>query len=253
MPVSTLRFYDEQGLLHPLQVDPDSRYRYYALEQLDVATTIGVLRDMGVPLDEIRAVLDAGAEETRRVLEDHRRRMVEREREARHTVRRLDSLLGQSEQALPYDVTLIETQPLRVLSRRATPRLEELDAAIADLAEGLRASLPRHALPAGVPRDVTLYHTILRRDGLIDLEVCVPVPEGQDDVEGAWVLKGGPAAHTVHRGPWDDVYLAYASLFSWALRGGYKLDGPLREVYATDYRDTPRPSQYVTELFWPLV
>lgn len=252
MPVSMLRFYDEQGLMHPVHVDPDSRYRYYGLEQLDVATTIGVLRDMGVPLGEIKAVLDAGAEETQRVLEHHRCRMIEREREARQTVRRLDGLLGQSEHALPYDVTLVELQPLRVVSQRATPRLDELDAAIADLADGLRASFAQHELPPGIPRDVTLYHTILRRDGFIDLEVCVPVPEAQGEASGSWVLKGGSGARAIHRGPWDDVYLAYASLFSWALRNGHELDGPLREVYVTDYRDTRRPSQYVTELSWLL-
>jgi DNA-binding transcriptional MerR regulator len=252
LPKSTLRFYDEQGLMHPAHVDSGSRYRYYGLEQLDVAMTIGVLRDMGVPLGEIKAILDTGPEETQRVLEHHRSRMIEREREAKQAVRRLDSLLGQGEHALPYDIALVEAQPLRVVSRRAMPRLDELDAAIADLADGLRAPFAQQGPPPGAPRDVTLYHTILRRDGLIDLEVCVPVPEAPGDHEGSWVLKGGLAAQTIHRGPWDDIYLAYASLFSWVLRNGYEPDGPLREIYVADYRDTLRPSQYVTELCWLL-
>jgi DNA-binding transcriptional MerR regulator len=252
MPVSTLRFYDEQGLLRPVSVDPDNHYRYYSLEQLDIATTIRILRDMDVPSYEIREVLEAGAEESRRALEHHRCRMLERERKARETVRRLDGLLGQGEHALLYDITQAEVEPLRVISRRATPRRVELDATIVDLATELRAALGEHELPPDAPREITLYHSILRRDGLIDLEVCVPVPETLGEIGGSIVLKGGAAARLIHRGRWDDVYLAYASLFSWALRNGHELDGPLREVYAVDDRDTPRASRYVTELTWLL-
>jgi len=31
------------------------------------------------------------------------------------------------------------------------------------------------------------------------------------------------------------------------------VEGPLREVYTTDDRDTPSPSEYVTELTWLFV
>ena len=53
-----LRLYDENGLLPPARVHPDSGYRFYRLAQLRDATLIGLLRSAGMPLGEIRRVLD---------------------------------------------------------------------------------------------------------------------------------------------------------------------------------------------------
>jgi len=50
LSVRALRRYDAEGLLAPAWVDPDSRYRYYALEQVPAAATIALLRSLDVPL-----------------------------------------------------------------------------------------------------------------------------------------------------------------------------------------------------------
>ena len=52
-----LRLYDELGLLPPAQVDPDSGYRWYAAGQLDNARLVASLRQIGVPLAEIKVIL----------------------------------------------------------------------------------------------------------------------------------------------------------------------------------------------------
>ena len=54
-----LRLYQEQGLLAPAHVDPDSGYRYYSIPQISVATRISLLRRAGIPLAEIAAYLAA--------------------------------------------------------------------------------------------------------------------------------------------------------------------------------------------------
>ncbi|ANP54839.1 protein phosphatase [Streptomyces griseochromogenes] len=56
-----LRLYDELELLRPARVDPDTGYRYYAVEQLERARLVAWLRRLGMPLAEIRGVcaLDA--------------------------------------------------------------------------------------------------------------------------------------------------------------------------------------------------
>ena len=53
-----LRLYDENGLLPPAHVHTESGYRFYRLSQLRDATLIGLLRGAGMPLAEIRRVLD---------------------------------------------------------------------------------------------------------------------------------------------------------------------------------------------------
>jgi DNA-binding transcriptional MerR regulator len=53
LTVTTLRHYDEIGLLPPAEVDPATGYRYYDAEQLPAALRLGILRSTGVPLADL--------------------------------------------------------------------------------------------------------------------------------------------------------------------------------------------------------
>lgn len=57
--VKSLRAYHEQGILVPSAVDPATGYRAYAAEQLFDAAVLRRLRDLDVPLRQVRQVLDA--------------------------------------------------------------------------------------------------------------------------------------------------------------------------------------------------
>ncbi|MGN0707313.1 MAG: MerR family transcriptional regulator [Faecalibacterium sp.] len=82
----TLLYYDEIGLFHPMRVEPNG-YRVYSWHQLDRLALIAALRDLGVPLKQIKeylthsdpARLDAvlaqqSAEIDRRMQQLHRRK-----------------------------------------------------------------------------------------------------------------------------------------------------------------------------------
>lgn len=55
--VDTLRHYDKIGLLKPYQIDPNSGYRYYSINQYEVLGTIKELRNVGFSLEEIKQFL----------------------------------------------------------------------------------------------------------------------------------------------------------------------------------------------------
>jgi DNA-binding transcriptional MerR regulator len=79
LSVGALRHYDELDLLRPADIDRFTGYRRYRRVQLETARTIARLRDLEVPLEEIRDVLamdDPG--EQRRRLAVHRARIVAR-------------------------------------------------------------------------------------------------------------------------------------------------------------------------------
>src|SRR5260370_27959533 len=59
LSVKTLRHYHQVGLLEPAEVDPHTGYRYYTLEQLPTAQLIRRLRDLRMPVPDVRAVLVA--------------------------------------------------------------------------------------------------------------------------------------------------------------------------------------------------
>ena len=55
--IRMLRYYDDQGLLAPVQIDPFTGYRYYSEDQLTIAERIASLRRMGFSLAEVRELL----------------------------------------------------------------------------------------------------------------------------------------------------------------------------------------------------
>lgn len=54
IPIKTLRYYDEIGLFTPHEVDPQTGYRYYSVEQFKRLDMITFLKSIGVPLKEIK-------------------------------------------------------------------------------------------------------------------------------------------------------------------------------------------------------
>ena len=84
--IKTLRYYDKVGLLKPAFVDPETSYRYYSQEQLDVLHQILVYKNIGIPTAEILRLLDeasslngkdAGEEQYRKTLEKHRDKLTD--------------------------------------------------------------------------------------------------------------------------------------------------------------------------------
>src|SRR5580658_9910548 len=50
----TLRYYEEIGLIGPIERDPNSRHRRYREEDLDTLQALACLRAMGVSIDDMR-------------------------------------------------------------------------------------------------------------------------------------------------------------------------------------------------------
>ena len=55
--ISTLRLYDEKGLLRPRYVDPETGYRYYSIDQNSRLDMIVYMKELGMSLSEIAHAL----------------------------------------------------------------------------------------------------------------------------------------------------------------------------------------------------
>lgn len=93
LSIGALRHYDELDLLRPVDVDRFTGYRRYAGDQVEIGRAIARLRDLEVPLEEIRAVLgtDDPAEQRRRVAGQAARVQARVDRQVRilHVLRQL--------------------------------------------------------------------------------------------------------------------------------------------------------------------
>jgi len=94
LSIVALRHYDDVGLLVPASVDSRSGYRRYRLDQVRSGRLIRTLREVEVPIEVIREILDASdVDVTRRVLGAHRDRLRARNRELSEIVATLDDYI----------------------------------------------------------------------------------------------------------------------------------------------------------------
>ena len=95
LTVKALRHYHDVGLLEPARTDPSSGYRYYRAEQVAEARLIRRLRDLDLPVDDVRTVLTAPDEATRNaVMVEHLDRMSRQLEEVQDTVDSLRRMLS---------------------------------------------------------------------------------------------------------------------------------------------------------------
>ena len=50
--IKSLRYYDKIGILPPVYVDPDTKYRYYSFSQIHVVDAIQLCVDLDIPLKQ---------------------------------------------------------------------------------------------------------------------------------------------------------------------------------------------------------
>lgn len=80
--VSSLRHYENIGLLRPEYISGESGYRYYSLEQFEVLNTIRYLRALDMPLSEIENFLkNRNIENIEEILRQQKAIVVQKQQE----------------------------------------------------------------------------------------------------------------------------------------------------------------------------
>jgi DNA-binding transcriptional MerR regulator len=206
-----LRAYDELGLFRPVWVDPSSSYRYYSPAQLPELRRILALRQLGMPLDEIGALVHGGS--LRDALE---RRRAELERERRLVEERLAALEISVADERGADVVVrpVTVEPVAVLRVEVavSDAFSELESYVRDL--GRRAHRPPGAIPSA--REIFV-------------PVTGPIPE--TDRIRYRRLPGSRVASVIHRGPYAGVAAARASLLRWVEAAGLTPSDDMRTLY----------------------
>lgn len=108
----TLRHYDDVGLLRPYEVDAASGYRRYQRAQIRAARLIQALRNVGLPIEEVRQILDAPSEdEVNSALVHHRRRLELERSRLDDRVNNVDRYL---EKGIPMPVVQSGCRPVQI-------------------------------------------------------------------------------------------------------------------------------------------
>ncbi len=252
LTVKALRHYHDVGLLEPARTDPSSGYRYYRAEQVPEARLIRRLRDLDLPVDDVRTVLEAPDEATRNaVMVEHLDRMSRQLEEVQDTVDSLRRMLSGDDEEI--GVSYRDEPATMVLAIRG--RVEG-DQAVSWWM-GAFTELHRLLKTAGITRtgpDGAEFPTEFFTEGGAELVAFVPVdrvPSLAGRVE-AVARSAARYAVALHEGPMVDLDGAYSAVGRSVLERALSADGPVIERYLP-VGDEGDLLAHHTEVCWPVM
>ena len=256
--VRMLRHYDAIGLLRPAHVDPVTGYRSYDAGQFADLNRIVALKDLGFSLEQVRTMIadEISPVELRALLTMRRAELESTVAESFARLAQVESRLRGIEGALPIaDVVIKELPAVRLVGLTSTAASftpEDIGPVVQPLCAELGRRLPDapSVHPAG--RLTCLYERSQQAEDEAVVRATVPASvdaEGNLNALEVVDLPAVRAATLVHRGPIDQVLLAWQALARWIDDNNYRSSEPAREVYLDCPDD---PAQWVTELQEPV-
>lgn len=254
--VRTLHYYDEIGLLSPLRVEPRTGYRWYSADQLYRLNRILALRDLGLPLTEVRQVVDdeVSLDELRGMLRLRQAEARDRMAAEAERLSRVEARLRQIEaegRVGDYDVVIKRLEPQRVaLVHESATSFGNgtLGPIFARLFGELEREMDRVGIVPVGPA-IALYDDSDSVAAPIKVMATLPIDEPgavtSERIEIVDLPAVARAATTIHRGSMARVEEGYEALLRWAEETDEQIDGYSREVYLACDGD---PETWVTEL-----
>lgn len=252
-----LRYYEQNGLLAPAEVDRFTGYRLYSATQMSLVFRITQLRDIGFGVDEIKLLLPQYHNPVvmREALERKSREIQSSIAAEQDKLERIAVLNGKFEKEyviMVYDVEVKVLPSIKVLSLRGIiPHYKDEGM----LWEKLGRYIGENQIEV-IGGGYSTYFDDEYKETDPDVEIAVPVKKLGNN-EGDFIYKEYeeiPAAAIVRfSGPYDGGYEAASEkLANWIEENGYAFAGCLRgHVIVSPYEDK-NPDNWLTELQVPI-
>ena len=248
--VKTLRFYEEQGLLMPALIHPETGYRYYTLSQMAVLHQITALKLAGFTLEEI-ARIHSGADEAA-VLLKKKSELLAKIAELTRQVAVVDGYLSKKKTGLSAPV-LMKTIPETTVAFMRV-RLHSYDCLFDRMPEmgalmektGCECALPEYCF--------TGYPEPGYRDADILVEICEAVVAAKKET-GGLRFKALPeiqAACIFHKGSYRTFPESYETVLRYVEENGYEITGQIRESYINGVWNRDDESEWLSEIQVPV-
>jgi DNA-binding transcriptional MerR regulator len=247
-----LRFYDERGLLEPAYVDEWTGYRFYSLDQLAAADSIRKLREIGLPLDEVRMAL-ADPARIDELLERQEARLRERTAESERALALLRKLREKKEEPMPVSVEIRDVPAQRAACVEMRTALDRIGPDCEQAFGRLMGVLgPAGVAPTGpeligYPEEDFDPESFLALAGL-PVASDLPVESGLKMVDYA----GGRAAVGTLIGHYDGLSQAWRDVHTWISEQGLRIRTMPYEVYRVGHMQAASSAEFETEIVIPV-
>ncbi|MDD6441211.1 MAG: MerR family transcriptional regulator [bacterium] len=248
--VKTLRFYEEQGLLFPAAIDPESGYRYYTLNQMATLHQISALKQAGFTLEEIARVNNGADEEA--IIIQKKSEILAEIAKLTSQVAALDGYLAKKRGSLTAPV-LIKAIPECTIAYVQT-KLDSYDCLfekmpkMGELMEqaGCICAMPEYCF--------TNYLEPGCKEEDILVELCEAVTEPKEEI-GELRYKQMPAIQAAcifHKGSYHTLAESYETVLKYIEDNDYEIVGEIRENYIDGVWNKESENEWLTEIQVPV-
>ena len=219
-----LIYYDKIGLLRPREVDPDTGYRYYHIDQSEDLEIILFLKSVGMKLKEIKAFLGRTSSRDRiRLLESQKRTIqnqLDRILRARSQLQNMVTALKASLDITPYErgIKWVAERPLSSMDVAPPGDLYAMELCFKEMFRSAREEFDADI------HDVLVYVEDGPEGDEIFKKVALPVSDRANDV-----LSAGYFAFFFHKGPYESLSASRKRLMAFISASDHRATGPAVE------------------------
>ncbi|MGH1325726.1 MerR family transcriptional regulator [Bacillus pretiosus] len=254
---STLRYYDEKGIFHPSIVDPQTNYRYYTIDQFSLLDTIKFLRQLNIPLKEIKKYIDErNPAYALNLLEKQQELMLKKQREIEYALAKMEHkihLIKEATKAKAEQMVIKEIPQRKITAIAVAPNTTD------DMFEYYIHSLQKNmrqmddSLFSG-DIGVTVAKKGLMQNGFQAYgSVFILLDYMPFQVQSSDEIKEGLYACSYHHGPYEETGATYKELLAYIDQEGYEVSGDAIEIGLIDWSVTENPEEQVTEIQIPIM
>ncbi|KAB2455003.1 MerR family transcriptional regulator [Bacillus sp. CH126_4D] len=254
---STLRYYDEKGIFHPSTVDPQTNYRYYTIDQFSLLDTIKFLRQLNIPLKEIKKYIDErNPAYALDLLEKQQEMMLKKQREVEYTLAKMEHrihLIKKATKAKTNRIVMKKIPKRKITAIAVAPNATDdmFDYYIHSLQKNMKQiddSIFSGDIGVTISKKALMQNEFQAYSSVFILLDYMPFQVHSSDE-----IKEGMFACVYHHGPYEETDETYKKLMKYIDQEGYEVSGDAIEIALIDWSVTENPEEQVTEIQIPIM
>ncbi len=250
LTVKALRFYEKEGLLAPESVDEWTGYRFYDSSQLEDAMKIKSYRQLGLTIEEIKAIKSGADQKMILAAKAEILRTQKADIDVRLSI--INHIL--EDDNMKYQVTVKEMPEVIVYYSEVKVKdfsemmslIPELGAECEGLNPGIKSTNPEYEFCEYIDGEYRETDITIRHNEAVD----------RMGNESARIkFKKIPAVKVLsiyHKGHYNQIGEAYAFIMKYAEENGYKVTGLARESYIDGIWNKESVDDWLTEIQLPI-
>lgn len=233
IPVKTLRYYSDIGLLKPSYIDPITNYRYYDYDKIQIMKKIMLLKSCQFSLVTIKELIGSSDQiQWKSMLEHKIDELEDQKKQMSRQIEEMNRLKIQIEKEasiipgpLLSNCSIENRKEILVYTIREKIKVKFIDKLVKNLFDRVYAF---NLVITG--KLMAIFHERDLNQKEVDVELLLPIKD-TNKIDGCRILTSGTYACLTVKGPYSELEVGYEMLRNWIMEQNLTHVGKEIEVY----------------------